>query len=122
MENKKVLITLVTSELDGKYQALYNQEIICQSYDVIFDALEDIVNDLFDGQKIYGNISTGIKQVGIDRFACTNNGYFVRKVTSVKNAFEMEQKLIKEQEEFEKLFECDEDSDYGEIFDEIKEN
>lgn len=122
MENKKVIITLVTTELNGDFQQLYNEEIICQSYDVIFDALEDIVNFLFDGQKIHGNISTGIKQVVIDRFTCTNNGYFIRKVTSVKKAFEIEEREIKEQEDFEKLFECDEDADYGEIFDDIKEN
>lgn len=110
MKTRKVKIIMETSEMNGTREQLYGNEIICQNYDVVGDALNDSCELLFDGQKLYGTVCTAKKDCVISTFCCTENGYYLRKIIDLENAFRNEEGLIKDEEEFNLLFESiDED-------------
>lgn len=113
MKEQKVKIIIETSELSGERTALYGNEIICQNYDVVGQALNDSCEFLFDGQKLYGTVCTAKKDCAISTFCCTENGYYLRKIMSLEDAFDIEERLIKQQEDFEKLFESEDDDEIG---------
>lgn len=111
MESKQVKIIFKTSEQSGKRHEIYDYEILCSSLSVIYDALDDAIENLFDGEKIYGMICTAKKEVLISHVIITENGYFLRKINTAENAFGIEERQIKEEEEFNALFESDDDDE-----------
>lgn len=115
MKTRKVKIIMEASEMNGTRDQLYGNEIICQNYDVVGEALNDSCELLFDGQKLYGTVCTAKKDCVISTFCCTENGYYLRKIVDLENAFGIEERQIKEQEEFEKLFESEDDYELDKI-------
>lgn len=115
MENKKVKIIFTTAKMNGQLQQLYDNEISCNCIGVIDDALEQTVEELFDCEILYGEVCTAKKEIIIYSVTCTNNGYFLRKINSVENAFGIEDRQIKEEEEFNALFESEDDDEIEKI-------
>lgn len=115
MENKQVKIIFKTSEQYGKRHEIYDYEILCSNLSVIYDALNDSIENMFDGEKIYGTLCTAKKEVVISYVTITNNGYFLRKIITPEQAFGIEEQQIKEEEEFNALFESEDDEEIDKI-------